>query len=246
MSKYGNNYIAKKVAYSALILGFGSMILFGLFLYSGSYSFFSFGMNEPGILLFDAGLCLVFFIQHSTMLRQWFRQHATKLIPTHYYGAFYAIASGMSLLILLLFWQKSPSMIFSAGIEYRWFFRILFLISIAGFIWATRALGTFDPFGVKTIFHHVKNKPPKTLPLTIRGPYKLVRHPLYFFSLAMIWSCPDLSADRMLFNLLWTGWIVIGTLLEERDLIREFGEEYRIYQKAIPMLIPFKMFNKNP
>jgi hypothetical protein len=35
----------------------------------------------------------------------------------------------------------------------------------------------------------------------------------------MIWSSPDISADRLLFNLLWTVWIFVGTLLEEMDLI---------------------------
>jgi protein-S-isoprenylcysteine O-methyltransferase Ste14 len=54
----------------------------------------------------------------------------------------------------------------------------------------------------------------------------------------MIWSCPDLTADRLLFNLLWTAWIVVGTLLEERDLVAQFGEEYRVYQTEAPMLIP--------
>jgi hypothetical protein len=44
--------------------------------------------------------------------------------------------------------------------------------------------------------------------------------------------------DRMLFNLLWTVWIVIGSYFEEIDLIAEFGEAYREYQKGVPMLIP--------
>jgi methanethiol S-methyltransferase len=246
MSKYKNNCRAKKIAYSAIMLGSGSLILFAVFLYSGSFSFFNFGMSEPEILLFDAGLCLVFFIQHSAMLRQWFRKRALERMPIHYYGAVYAIASGLALLILLFFWQKSSSTVMSASGVYRWLFRFLFLISIAGFIWATRALGTFDPFGVQTIFYHVRNKQPKTLPLTIRGPYKLVRHPLYFFSFLMIWSFPDLSADRLMFNFLWTGWIIIGTMLEERDLVREFGAKYQNYQIKIPMLVPFKIFKKHP
>jgi len=33
-------------------------------------------------------------------------------------------------------------------------------------------------------------------------------------------------------------WIVIGTVLEERDLVAEFGESYREYQSAVPMLVP--------
>jgi methanethiol S-methyltransferase len=246
MSKYKNSYCAKAIAYSALILGAGSLSLFAAFLYSGSFSFFTFGMSEPITLLFDAVLCMIFFIQHSTMLRKWFRNRSLKFIPTPYYGAFYAIASSAVLFTILIFWQKSATSLLSTTDAYRWLPRMLFLLSIVGFIWTTRALGAFDPFGAKNIFYHINNKQPKILPLVIRGPYKLARHPLYFFSLLMIWSCPDLSADRLVFNMLWTGWIIVGTLLEETDLVREYGDEYRDYQRAISMLIPFKIFNKSP
>lgn len=65
-------------------------------------------------------------------------------------------------------------------------------------------------------------------------------HTLYFFSLLLIWSCPDLNVDRFIFNLLWTLWIIFGTVLEEKDLVSDFGDDYRRYQKSIPMLIPWK------
>ena len=55
----------------------------------------------------------------------------------------------------------------------------------------------------------------------------------------LIWSCPDLTRDRLLFNLLWTVWIVIASYFEEHDLIVEFGDAYREYQKRVPMLVPF-------
>jgi len=76
------------------------------------------------------------------------------------------------------------------------------------------------------------------MPITVAGPYRWVRHPLYLFMILMIWSCPDLTADRLLFNLLWTVWVAIGSYFEERDLIIEFGDVYREYQKRVPMLIP--------
>jgi len=56
----------------------------------------------------------------------------------------------------------------------------------------------------------------------------------------MIWSCPDMTTDRLLFNVLWTGWIVIGAFLEERDLVAEFGDTYLEYQRKVPMFIPGK------
>ena len=78
------------------------------------------------------------------------------------------------------------------------------------------------------------------MPLTVRGPYRWVRHPLYAFILLLIWACPDLAADRLLFNVLWTSWVVVGTVLEERDLAAEFGEDYLRYQRRVPMLVPWK------
>ncbi len=75
----------------------------------------------------------------------------------------------------------------------------------------------------------------------VKGPYRWVRHPLYLFMILMIWACPDLTADRLLFNGLWTVWIVIGSILEERDLMLEFGDVYREYQQRVPMFIPRRL-----
>jgi protein-S-isoprenylcysteine O-methyltransferase Ste14 len=33
---------------------------------------------------------------------------------------------------------------------------------------------------------------------------------------------------------------VLGTYLEEKDLIAEFGEQYRRYQKTVSMLFPWR------
>ena len=57
----------------------------------------------------------------------------------------------------------------------------------------------------------------------------------------MIWCYPDLTADRLLFNVLWSAWIVAGTLMEERDLAVTLGDRYREYQSRVPMLIPWRV-----
>jgi protein-S-isoprenylcysteine O-methyltransferase Ste14 len=75
-----------------------------------------------------------------------------------------------------------------------------------------------------------------------RGPYRYARHPLYLFMLLLIWSTPRFSTDQLLFNVLWTAWIIVGTKLEERDLLADFGQTYRQYQASVPMLIPSPRF----
>jgi len=79
------------------------------------------------------------------------------------------------------------------------------------------------------------------MPFTLRGPYRWVRHPLYLFSLVFFWSFPDLTADRLLFNVLWTAWVFLGTVLEERDLVELFGQTYREYQRDVPMILPLRI-----
>ena len=66
----------------------------------------------------------------------------------------------------------------------------------------------------------------------------MVRHPFYFLGIVALWASPTLSLDRLLLNVLFTAWIVFGATLEERDLLAQFGEDYKLYQRAVPMFVP--------
>jgi len=239
---HGSAYL---IIYSAVLLGGSSLIAFILFLLIGSFHILNLELSKIEILFVDTGLSLLFFIQHSVMIRKTFQQKATRFLPPHSYSAFYAIISGITLIVLIILWQKSSCSFGTITGIYRYLFRLLFFLSIAGFIWGMRALRFFDPYGIRPILYDLRNKQLRQIPFVVKGPYKWVRHPLYFFMLIMIWACPDLTADRFLFNILWTLWIVIGTFLEERDLVIEFGNEYREYQKKVPMLVPFRLSKFN-
>jgi protein-S-isoprenylcysteine O-methyltransferase Ste14 len=89
-------------------------------------------------------------------------------------------------------------------------------------------------------------KPMAATVFAVRGPYRWVRHPLYLFSLVIIWSGPVFTMDRLLHNGLWTLWIVIGAIMEERDLVGCFGEAYRTYQETVPMLLPTSLKPRMP
>ena len=236
-----NKYKPFMLAYSSLFFGLGSLLLFMIFLFLGSFTIFDLGLKEGEALFLDACLSLLFFIQHSVMIRKKTRKRLSIFIPDEYYNAFYSIASGLTLTALILLWQKVPYTVAKAGDITYWMLRTLFVLSLVGFSWATSSLGSFDPFGAKIIMRSIRNKTQRSMPLTIRGAYRWVRHPLYLFSILMIWSCPVLTADRLLFNILWTGWIVIATMLEEQDLVFDFGDQYREYQAKVPMIIPYKL-----
>jgi hypothetical protein len=234
-------YPAYIVIFLAYVLGGSSLVMFGAFCYAGSLHLVELGFNESGILFFDCFLSLAFFLQHSGMIRKPFRRFLSRFIPEAYVSAFYAISSGIVLFAVVIFWQESSSTVATAKGALRLLLRAIFAASIVGFYYGTKVLGFFDPYGIRAIKYHLRGKKPKEMPLTISGPYRFVRHPLYFFVLLMIWSNPYLTLDRLLFNVLWTAWIYIGAFLEERDLVANFGEAYREYKRKVPMLIPWRI-----
>jgi protein-S-isoprenylcysteine O-methyltransferase Ste14 len=223
----------------AILLGGTSLVLFGVFLYAGSFEPVPLGLATGTALALDAALCLVFFAQHSGMVRRSFRERMLAALPAPYRAALYAIASGAVLLVFLLLWQRSDIVIYSAQEPARGALRGIFAAALIGLLWSVHALKHLDALGVQTMLRHLAGKEARALPLAIRGPYRWVRHPLYSLMLVLIWACPDVTLDRLLFAVLWSAWIAAGTLLEERDLVAEFGADYRAYQRAVPMLVPW-------
>ena len=74
--------------------------------------------------------------------------------------------------------------------------------------------------------------------LVVHGLYKVIRHPLYTFSLLFLWLTPTVSQNSLTVYIGSTLYILIGIFFEERKLLREFGDEYAGYQKSTPMLVP--------
>jgi protein-S-isoprenylcysteine O-methyltransferase Ste14 len=230
--------VAYVVLFLAVLLGGGSLMAFLVFLLAGSPELINLKLHTNEVLWWDAGLSMAFFIQHSGMVRRSLRQRLAQFLPVEYEGAIYAITSGIVLLVLIVLWQKSSPVFTLFHGVFRWFFYVVYLLSFSGFIWGTRALKGFDPYGLRPILGRLRGRKPKPMLFVVRGPYRWVRHPLYLFMILMIWSCANLTSDRLLFNGLWTVWIVIGSIFEERDLVSEFGDAYRDYQRKVPMLIP--------
>jgi protein-S-isoprenylcysteine O-methyltransferase Ste14 len=232
--------MANLILLTAIFVGGGSMLLFGVFLFFGPFQVVHMGWSEPVTLAGDGLLSLVFFGQHSSMLRRGIRGQLTRVIPAHYLGAFYAISSGVVLTAVVVLWQPAAPLLYAFEGILRWLVRGLFLLGMAGMAWGAVALGAFDPLGLAPLRARGPDEPVPAPKLVIQGAYRWVRHPLYLFSIVMIWSNPDVTADRLLFDVLWTAWIYGATFLEEADLVAEFGEAYRDYQRRVPRLIPWR------
>jgi protein-S-isoprenylcysteine O-methyltransferase Ste14 len=77
--------------------------------------------------------------------------------------------------------------------------------------------------------------------LTTTGTYRLVRHPLYFFGLLLLWFSPIMTLSLFLFNVAATIYFWVGSGYEEKRLQATFGEKYDEYRQQVPRLLPIKI-----
>lgn len=220
----------------APLVGGGALLL----PFAGGAVHVALGLGDGPALALDAGLSLAFFLQHSGMVRRGFKAALARRVPARYLGAIYAIASGLVLAAVLILWQRTEARLGVPGTLLRAVGLGVTILALAGFTWGVLSLRRFDPFGLEPLRAHLRGQAERPGVLSVRGPYRWVRHPLYLCVLLLLWAPLDLGLDRALAAVLWTAWIVAGTVLEERDLVAELGEPYRAYQRAVPMLVPWR------
>ncbi len=183
-------------------------------------------------LIINILLLGAFAIQHSVMAREGFKRVWTRIVP-------HAIERSLILLFLYWQWRPLPTPIWTASNPIA----VAILQAIFWFGWVLLVfskflISHFQLFGLTQVFARLLNLPlPKP---QFRTPllYKGVRHPLYLGFLLAFWSTPAMTIGHLLFSVATTGYILIAIQLEERDMIRTFGDQYRRYRQQVGMLFP--------
>ncbi len=232
--------LARAIMFLSVVSGAGSLALFVGFPL-GSLRIVRPLWPEWGALCWDGFLCLAFFLQHSGMVRRGFGDRLSGIVPRRYHRAVYCIASGVALTGLVVLWQPSGTHLLALRGPLRWAAHAGALLAISVFIWGALVLRDLDLFGLAPIKAHLGGTMETASPFVVRGPYRWVRHPWYSAAIVLFWSYPDLTADRLLFDALWTAWVCVGTWLEEKDLLDTFGDVYGEYRRRVPMLIPWRV-----
>ena len=180
---------------------------------------------------------------HSFLISIWFTNLMKRLLKEYY--AFYRLSYNAIALILfvplyLYTIQTKSEVIITYSLPFTIIRYVLIsisiLISLKAFFFDYDYL-TF--FGIRQMFDFGKKKSQDySGGIRKEGLLGIIRHPLYLGVLLFIW-CQTFCMTDIIVNVVLTAYIIIGTRLEEKKLVLEFGDSYINYQREVPMLIPF-------
>jgi protein-S-isoprenylcysteine O-methyltransferase Ste14 len=198
-------------------------------------------MNQSGfwwILLIGAAFGVLHSLLASNRIKNLASRIFSGIFPRHYRLFFSVMAAVSSLAYFgaVLLFPDQPLY----RIRPPWLYLTLILQLAAGIAFIA-ALFQNSLLGFSGLASLLKKEVSREERLTTSGFYRYTRHPLYLFALIMLWLLPVVTWNILALAIGVTVYTLIGSLLEERRLAQQFGQEYLDYQKRTPWLIPFHL-----
>lgn len=191
-------------------------------------------------LIVNVLLLSLFAIQHSGMARKAFKGWLTRILPHAMERSTYVLAA--SLTLILMFWQWRPIRDVVWQVPHPDLavaVQVLSLVGIVIVLVATFLINHFELFGLHQVFNNLLGRKMPEIRFKTPGFYKAVRHPIYLGFIIAFWAAPVMTVGHLLFAVVTTAYILVGIALEERDLVAQFGDDYRRYRQRVSMLVPF-------
>ncbi|MBL8863716.1 MAG: isoprenylcysteine carboxylmethyltransferase family protein [Planctomycetes bacterium] len=189
-------------------------------------------------LLVNGGFLALFAVQHTIMARRGFKSWWTRVVPRHLERSTFVIATCAILVPMYWQWRHIPGELWSIDGPAALFLRGVSFLGWGMVLLSSFLIDHFELFGLRQTVRHFLGLPHAGPAFRERSLYRHVRHPLMLGFLLAFWATPVMSFGHLFFAVMCTGYILVGIQIEERSLVAEHGEDYRDYQRRVPMLLP--------
>lgn len=191
--------------------------------------------------LVNVALVLLFGVQHSVMARAGFKSWLKRLVSASAERSVYVLLSSAVLLFVMWAWQPLPETVWHVN-DKTWqsTIHIIYGCGWLLLIGSTFQINHWELVGIAQALRGLRRLSGQTVsPFVTPFLYRIVRHPMMTGMLVLFWASPHMTVGHALFAGLFTAYILVGTRFEERDLVKLFGDQYRLYQSRVPAIVPF-------
>jgi methanethiol S-methyltransferase len=163
-----------------------------------------------------------------------------------FYRMFYNVSSVMFFIVFYSLAPKPDIVVYELQIPFDIFVFVLQALSLAGLVWAASSINLKEFLGIEQIARFMKgqydiNDLDEKQIFKVEGANKIVRHPVYLFSILFLAFRPAMNLFYMVTSICIAVYFYIGSFYEEKKLIEEFGDDYRQYQERVPRIFPIKL-----
>ncbi|MCH7959953.1 MAG: isoprenylcysteine carboxylmethyltransferase family protein [Candidatus Hydrogenedentes bacterium] len=190
-------------------------------------------------ILVNVLLLGLFAVQHTIMARPAFKTWWVKITPSCTERSTFVLLS--SLILLFIYWQWRPMPEPIWDIEIPIVRGVLWVIFASGWglvLYSSFLIDHFDLFGLRQVWLNFQGKEYAEKEFKVVSLYKVVRSPLMIGFIIAFWATPTMSQGHLLWAIVTTVYIFLGTIIEERDLVDALGPEYVEYRKNTRKFIP--------
>lgn len=190
-------------------------------------------------LLFFLLALTFYYILHSILANNKVKAYLMgRFIAKKYYRLLFNLTAILLLLPIYGLYRNTPTRFIFENIILKYTGLGIAGIGIFSLVYALSQYNLSAFSGLQEWRQHTLPTPES---LKTTGFNALVRHPLYFSGLLIIWGGFLFRPTDvyLVMAVVSTAYLYFGTKLEEEKLVEEFGSAYLAYQKRVGMILPF-------
>jgi protein-S-isoprenylcysteine O-methyltransferase Ste14 len=192
------------------------------------------------IILAGAAFGAIHTALAALRVKNWARRRWGLRRVDRWYRLFFSLVGILTFLPVLLLAGILPDrLLYTISTPWVWFATGLQLAAAIVFLQALFQTDVIRFIGLRQMIQGGEPVPADQHErLVTSGPYRWVRHPLYFATIIILSLWPRMSANWATFVVVSTVYFYLGSIPEEQKLVEEFGDAYSHYQRVVPRLIP--------